>query len=144
MEQDRVLADSSRRRCVVIADDSPEMLDAVSKRLTPLYDVVAKVDDGIELVDRVSALQPDVLITDISMPGMTGIEALRKLRSLGVKTPAVILSVHDDEELVRAGLAHGALGFVLKSRLENDLPIAIEEVLEGRSFISESLRKKLS
>ncbi len=144
MEQDRVLADSSRRKCVVIADDSPEMLDAVSKRLAPLYDVVAKVDDGIELVDRVSALQPDVLITDISMPGMTGIEALRKLRSLGVKTPAVILSVHDDEELVRAGLAHGALGFVLKSRLENDLPIAIEEVLEGRSFISESLRKKLS
>lgn len=132
------------RPTLVIADDSAEILDAVVNRLGGRYEIVARVNDGATLVDRVRELQPDLFITDISMPEMSGIEALRQLRSLGVNIPAVILSIHEDEELVRAGLAQGALGFVLKSRMETDLPAAVQEALQGKTFISESLRKKLS
>jgi DNA-binding NarL/FixJ family response regulator len=60
-----------------------------------------------------------------------------------VKTPTVILSVHEDEELAREALLQGALGFVLKSRLQEDLPLAIREALAGRTFVSERLRKRM-
>jgi DNA-binding NarL/FixJ family response regulator len=132
-----------RRVRVVIADDFPEVLDAVERRLEPKYEIVGRVSDGLALVESVGRLQPDILITDISMPGLTGIEALRRLRSLGINIPAVILSVHEDQELAKEAFLQGASGFVLKSRLEDDLQTAIEEALAGRTFISERLRRKL-
>jgi DNA-binding NarL/FixJ family response regulator len=128
---------------VVIADDFPEALDAVERRLDPIYEIVGRVSDGLALIERIGKLLPDIFITDISMPGMTGIEALRRLRSLGIDTPALILSVHEDEDLAKEALLQGASGFVLKSRLEDDLQTAIEEALAGRTFISERLRRRL-
>jgi DNA-binding NarL/FixJ family response regulator len=127
----------------VIADDSPEMLDAIEQRLTGICQVVARAEDGLALIDRVREQQPDIVITDISMPRMTGIQALNQLRAEGQKTPAVIVTVHEDEELVKAGLEQGALGFVLKSRLDPDLLMAVQAALEGRVFVSERLRKKI-
>lgn len=132
----------NRSVCVVIADDLPEMLDAIQKQLKDCCRVVARAADGIELVDYVRKHQPALLITDISMPRMTGIDALRHLRSIGVQTPAVIVTVHEDEELVRAGLAEGALGFVLKSRLETELLPAVQAALKGKVFVSPRLQKK--
>jgi hypothetical protein len=76
------------------------------------------------------------------MPKLTGIEALRRLRHLGVQTPAIILTVHEDEELVKEALALGVRGFVLKRRLVGDLPLAVREVLNGRTFVSEAARNK--
>jgi DNA-binding NarL/FixJ family response regulator len=128
---------------VVIADDFPEALDAVERRLDPIYEIVGRVSDGLALIESIGKLLPDIFITDISMPGMTGIEALRRLRSLGIDTPALILSVHEDEDLAKEALLQGASGFVLKSRLEDDLQTAIEEALAGRTFISERLRRRL-
>src|SRR5205823_6399197 len=117
--------------------DFPEALDAVERRLDPIYEIVGRVSDGLALIESIGKLLPDIFITDISMPGMTGIEALRRLRSLGITTPALILSVHEDEDLSKEALLQGASGFVLKSRLEDDLQTAIEEALAGRTFISE-------
>jgi DNA-binding NarL/FixJ family response regulator len=134
---------AGRRVRVVIADDFPEALDAVERRLDPIYEIVGRVSDGLALIERIGKLLPDIFITDISMPGMTGIEALRRLRSLGIDTPALILSVHEDEDLAKEALLQGASGFVLKSRLEDDLQTAIEEALAGRTFISERLRRRL-
>ena len=126
---------------VVIADDLPEMLDAIQNQLKAHCQVVARAADGVELVDYVRKHKPELLITDISMPRMTGIDALRRLRSMGIKTPAVIVTVHEDEELVGAGLEQGALGFVLKSRLAEELLFAVQASLKGKVFVSERLKK---
>jgi DNA-binding NarL/FixJ family response regulator len=134
-------ANSGRRR-IVIADDSPEMLAIVETRLLQHYDVAGKAEDGLQLIECVRNLQPDIFVTDISMPGISGIEVLRRLRLEEVTIPAVILTVHEDEELLEASLSHGALGFVLKSRIDRDLLPAIEAALEGRVFISERMRAK--
>jgi DNA-binding NarL/FixJ family response regulator len=133
----------SRRIRVFVADDVSEVIDVVEQRLNSEYEIVGRANDGVGLVEGVCELRPDILITDISMPRLTGIEALRKLRDLGVKTPTVILSVHEDEELAREALLRGALGFVLKSRLQDDLLVAVQEALAGRTFISERLRKRM-
>jgi DNA-binding NarL/FixJ family response regulator len=130
------------RRRIVVADDSPEMLAIVETRLLEHYDVVGKAEDGLQLIESVRNLQPDIFVTDISMPGISGIEALRRLRLQKISIPAVILTVHEDEELLDASLSHGALGFVLKSRIDRDLLPAIQEALEGRVFISERMRAK--
>jgi DNA-binding NarL/FixJ family response regulator len=127
---------------VVVADDAPEMVDAVVKRLPRDCTAVGRVRDGVSLVERTLELRPDLLLTDISMPKLTGIEALRRLRHLGVQTPAIILTVHEDEELVKEALALGVRGFVLKRRLVSDLPLAVREVLNGRTFVSEAARNK--
>jgi DNA-binding NarL/FixJ family response regulator len=133
----------ARRIRIVIADDLPEMLDVIEQRLAAEYVIVGRATDGFVLVESVCSLQPDVVVTDISMPRLSGIEALRRLRSLGVRTPTVILTIHEDEDLAREALRLGALGFVLKSRLEDDLRVAIAEALAGRRFVSERLRQKL-
>jgi DNA-binding NarL/FixJ family response regulator len=133
-----------RRIRILIADDSPAILDAVEKRLSSQYDVVARVSDGTHLVDSVTQLKPDILITDISMPQLSGIEALRRLRALGIGVPTIILTVHEDEEFLRAALQLNALGFVLKPQLDAELLEAIQHALENKLFISEKLRNKFS
>jgi DNA-binding NarL/FixJ family response regulator len=144
MGRKRLPGNLTKRKCVVIADDSPEMLDAIERQISQLCQIVARVQDGVELINQVREHEPDLVITDISMPRMTGIEALRQLRAQGLNTPAVIVSVHEDGELVKAGLAEGASGFVLKSHLNSDLLVAVRAALEGKVFISERLRKKIS
>jgi Response regulator containing a CheY-like receiver domain and an HTH DNA-binding domain len=128
---------------VVVADDVPEMVDAVAKRLAPDCTVIGRASDGAALVECALELAPDLLVTDISMPKLTGIEALRRLRRLGVQIPAIILTVHEDEELLKEALSLGVQGFVLKRQLVSDLPRAVREVLEGRTFVSGSVRKKV-
>jgi len=130
------------RKRIVIADDSPEMLTIVEMRLCQHYDVVGKAEDGLQLIERVRNLRPDLVVTDISMPGISGIEVLRRLRSQQINIPAVILTVHEDEELLEASLSYGALGFVLKSRIDRDLVPAIQEALKGRVFVSDRMRAK--
>lgn len=126
----------ARQIRVVLADDVPEIMDAVAKRLSPDYVVIAKVSDGAALVECVLELAPDLLVTDVSMPNLTGIEALRTLRQRGVQTPAIILTVHQDEDLVKEALTLGAQGFVLKRRLITDLPLAVHAALNGGTFVS--------
>lgn len=134
---------SDKQIRVVIADDVPEMLDAVAKRLSPDYEVVGRVSDGAALVECVLKLTPDLIVTDISMPKLTGIEALSCLRQLGIQIPAVILTVHEDEDLVKDALSLGVQGFVLKRRLVSDLPLAAHEALNGRTFVSDAIHKRV-
>ncbi len=137
------MKNSDKQIRVVIADDVPEMLDAVAKRLSPDYVVVGSVSDGAALVECVLKSTPDLIVTDISMPKLTGIEALSCLRQLGVQIPAVILTVHEDEDLVKDALSLGVQGFVLKRRLVSDLPLAAHEALNGRTFVSDAIHKKV-
>lgn len=127
---------SSRQIRVVLADDLPEIMDAVANRLPPEFTVVAKCCDGTALVECVLELAPDLIVTDISMPKLNGIEALRLLRHRGVQTPAIILTIHQDEDLIKEALTIGVQGFVLKRRLVTDFPLALHAVLHGGTFVS--------
>jgi DNA-binding NarL/FixJ family response regulator len=125
---------------VLLADDHPLFLKAVVNLLEPTFEVVGKVGDGKSLFESAMKLQADVIVSDISMPILNGIEAANKLKVSGCRSKIVFLTVHSDPEFVRACLATGALGYAVKSQMETDLVPAIREALAGRIFISPPLR----
>jgi DNA-binding NarL/FixJ family response regulator len=125
---------------VLLADDHPLLLKAVVNRLEPHFEIVGSVADGKSLVESAMKLQADVIVSGISMPILNGIEAATKLKASGCRSKIVFLTVQSDPGFVRACLAAGALGYVLKSHLDNDLVAAIRETLAERIFISAPLR----
>ena len=129
---------------ILLADDHPDLLLIVADLLNPMFDVVGAVGDGESLLNAAACLQPDVLVIDISMPVLTGIEVAQKLKELGNTARIVFLTVHDDPDFVRASLATGAFGYVVKPRLATDLVHAIHEALADRIFISPSLSSAVS
>ena len=124
---------------VLLADDHPNVLEIIGKLLEPSFEVIGKVCDGQALVEAAMNLKPDVIITDISMPILNGIEAANKLKKSGCKSKVVFLTVHTDPDFVRACFAAAALGFVVKPRMATDLLPAIRDALAGRSFVSSNL-----
>ena len=126
---------------VLLADDHDLVLERVVSLLKFDYEVVGTARNGTDLISEAQRLRPDVVVLDITMPGLTGIEAAHKLRESGLTTKFVFLTVHEEPAFVRACLAEGALGFVVKSRLGTDLIPAIDEALIGRPFISRFLHR---
>lgn len=124
---------------VLLADDHPNFPRLVEDLLKPAFEVVGIVCDGVSLVKASLQLNPDIIVTDISMPALSGLEAADQLRKSGSKAKVIFLTVHSDPDFVRAGLDTGALGFVVKSRVATDLLEAIQKVLEGHVFISPHL-----
>jgi DNA-binding NarL/FixJ family response regulator len=108
----------------------------VRELLEASYDVVGTVGNGVALIEHAKMLHPDLIVLDISMPGITGIEAAHELRESGSTARVVFLSVHERIEFVHACMAEGALGYVIKSRLHVDLIPAIVDALSGHRFIS--------
>ncbi len=127
----------------MLADDHPTVLRKVAHLLNGGYEIVARVSDGRALVEAAARLKPDVLVTDISMPVMNGIEALQRLKGEGIEVKTVFLTVHDDTDVIRAALNEGALGYVTKSRMAKDLIPAIKEALAGHRFLSPSVAANL-
>jgi DNA-binding NarL/FixJ family response regulator len=122
-----------------LADDEPDFLAVSARLLEPEFEVVQTVGDGQQVLEETHRLKPDLIVLDISMPVLNGLDATRRLRSVDCRTKIVFLTVHGDPEYVEAGFAAGAKGYVLKSRLVSDLPIALREVLAGRAFVSPSI-----
>ena len=121
---------------ILVADDHQPLQERVKEILGTIYEIVGAVNNGNDLVFQAKRLLPDVIVLDISMPGITGIDAAHELRVGGSTAKMVFLTVHERVEFVHACLAEGALGYVVKSRLNADLIPAIEEALNGRRFIS--------
>jgi DNA-binding NarL/FixJ family response regulator len=94
------------------------------------------VDNGESLVEAGMNLHPDVIVTDISMPRLSGLEAVDRLREAGCSSTIVFLTGHSDPDFVDAALKTGALGYVFKLSLARDLLFAIEEAVAGRVFVS--------
>jgi DNA-binding NarL/FixJ family response regulator len=107
--------------------------------LAPTYEVVESVPDGRSLVEAAKRLKPDLIVTDISMPFLSGIEASNQLSASGSAAKVIFLTVHSDDDFVQTCLAAGAAGYVLKSRIMSDLLHAVQEALAGRIFISPPL-----
>ncbi|HXY11340.1 MAG TPA: response regulator transcription factor [Terriglobales bacterium] len=128
---------SSQTR-VLIADDHEVLLERVLSVLRS-FQVIGKVNNGKDLVAEALRLRPDVIVSDITMPILNGIEAAHELREAGSASRFVFLTVHDQPAFLDACFAEGALGYVTKSRLGMDLIPAIHEALSGRPFISPSI-----
>jgi DNA-binding NarL/FixJ family response regulator len=127
------------RMRVLLADDHEAVLRATTALLGPDFEVVGTATDGQSLVNSTLRLNPDLLIVDISMPVLNGIEAIRRLREAGSTAKVVFLTVHDDPDFAQAAMAVGASGYVTKPRMATDLIAAIKEVLAGRSFVSPTI-----
>ncbi len=121
---------------VLLADDHAAMLERVAGLLRTECDVVGTVTDGQQALEAARELKPDVLVLDISMPVMNGIETAHHLKKAGMEARIVFLTVHDDADFAREALAAGALGYVIKSRITLDLMAAINEAHAGRTFVS--------
>ena len=124
---------------VLLADDHEAMLDRVARLLATECNVVGTVTDGQQALDAARELKPNVLVLDISMPVMNGIETAHRLKEAGAETRIVFLTVHDDPDFAREALEAGALGYVIKPRIASDLLAAIKEAHAGRSFVSPSV-----
>jgi DNA-binding NarL/FixJ family response regulator len=127
------------RISVLLADDHAEFRAATARLLGSEYHVVAAVGDGQAVLDEAARLEPDVLVLDISMPALSGIDVARRQKAAGSSAKVVFLTVHEDPDSVRAAFAAGAQGYVVKCRLVSDLPLALREALAGRSFVSPSI-----
>jgi DNA-binding NarL/FixJ family response regulator len=119
-----------------VADDHRPLLELLKGFLEPTFDVVGCVRDGESLVEAAGRLQPDVIVTDISMPELNGIDAALKLRESCSSSKIIFLTVHADPDFVQAAFKTGAVAYVWKLRIATDLLVAIGEVLAGRIFIS--------
>jgi DNA-binding NarL/FixJ family response regulator len=121
---------------VLIADDLETVLEAVVALLQDSFDVVCMASDGRTALAEVLKLEPDLVVLDISMPGMTGIDVARELKSRGNSARIVFLTVHEDSDIIATCLSVGALGYVLKALMDSDLIPAMNEALAGRVFVS--------
>ena len=117
---------------VLLADDHKDVLKTVVALLRPEFDVVGTVTNGKSLILATERLKPDVVIVDISMPVLNGVDAVRRLKESGTQVQVVFLTIHNSYDYVQAALATGALGYVVKPRLATDLSVAIKEVHAGR------------
>jgi DNA-binding NarL/FixJ family response regulator len=121
---------------VLLADDNKDFLAVTTQLLQPEFEVVKTVGDGQALLEEAARLEPNILVLDISMPVLDGIEATLELRAAGSRAKIIFLTAHRDLEYVHAAMVAGAQAYVVKSQLATDLLLAIEEALAGRFFIS--------
>ena len=124
---------------ILVAEDHAAMREKVVVTLESEYWVVGAVSNGQEMLDAESAIKPDAVVLDISMPTMNGIEAAFLLRQRASTARVIFLTVHEEPAFLKAALAAGALGYVIKARLASDLRPAVREAMAGRRFVSPPL-----
>jgi DNA-binding NarL/FixJ family response regulator len=121
---------------VLVADDNNEMRNTIVRLLKDEYEVVGAVGDGRALIDAAMDFNPDIGIIDISMPVMTGIQAVNHLRSCGSTMKAIFLTVNEDADFVHAAFDAGGMGYVIKRQMTADLRVALTAALADEKFVS--------
>jgi DNA-binding NarL/FixJ family response regulator len=124
---------------VVLADDHQQMIAIVRRTLGEEVEVVGAVEDGKQAVNAVLTLDPDVLVIDISMPILNGLQAAKQLQTANCRTKIIFLSIYDGPDFRDAAFSAGAAGYVTKARLSTDLIPAIHEAILRQIFVSGSL-----
>lgn len=127
-----------KRPTIVLAEDHPHIAEQLRRLLSSAFDVVAVVGHGEALVKAALRFKPDIVVTDISMPGMDGIKAAQEILLHQPSVGIVFVTVHDDRALARKALAVG-LGYVLKTSAGEELVDAVNAALDSRPFVSASL-----
>jgi len=129
----------ARRPRVLLADDHRLVAEALKSLLAPEFDLVGVVEDGRALVEAAGTLKPDIIVADVTMPHLNGIDALAQLRQGGDQVPVVFLTMHRDVTFARRALDAGASGFVLKHSAPAELVSAIRAALEGKTYLTPQL-----
>jgi DNA-binding NarL/FixJ family response regulator len=130
---------------VFLVDDHQVLLEGLVRLIHnhPSMKVVGTARDGRAALRQIPALRPDVVLMDISMPNLNGVEATRLISQSSPDTKILVLSMHDNEEFLRRVLKAGASGYLLKDATADELFLAIEEAHQGNSYLSPSLSRKL-
>jgi DNA-binding NarL/FixJ family response regulator len=121
---------------VLLADDTLLVAEGLKSLLTAEFELIGVVEDGRELVDAAGRLRPDVIVADITMPHLNGIDALIRLRQGGDRVPVVFLTMHRDVAFARRALEAGASGFVLKHSASVELIAAVRAALAGKTYLT--------
>ena len=131
-----------RRTTVLIADDHAIVMEGLVSLLREHdFDVVGAVGDGQSLLDAARRLKPDVIVTDLSMPNLSGLEVLVKLKAERIDSRVVMLTMHNDSARATQALKAGAAGFLLKESAGEELVKAIQEALQGNVYLTASVTK---
>ena len=124
---------------VLLADDHRMVAEGVKRLLEEEFELMGVVEDGRQLVETARRLRPDVIVADITMPHLNGIEALRQLKQDNPEVRVVFLTMHKDTAYARRALEAGARGYVLKHSAQAELFLAVRAALDGNTFISPTL-----
>lgn len=130
---------------IVIADDHAILRSGLRLLLSnqPDFEVIGEAENGIEAVKRLETLHPDLLLLDLNMPQVTGLEVLEQAKAVSPETRILVLTMHDDGANLRQALAAGAAGYVLKKAVDSELVMAIRAVMRGELFIHSSMTQHL-
>jgi len=129
---------------VLVADDHRIVAEGLRSLLEPTYEIMAIVENGHELIAAAKELKPDVIVVDISMPLLNGIDAATQIRSAGNRAKIIFLSMHSEVNYARRALATGASAYVLKHSASSQLLFAIQEALAGRIFVTPTVAAKIN
>ena len=126
---------------VLLVDDNGEVLTDLRDELSAEFEVAGTAENGEEAIREVLRLDPDVMVLDMTMPLMSGLQVASSLRDMHPRTKILFLTIHEEPEYISAAFSVGACGYVTKRRLASDLALAIREVFVGHNFLSPSLLK---
>ena len=136
----------SKKVTIVLVDDHAVVRAGVKRLLEqePLFEVIAEAESGEKGYQLFGALEPDVIVIDLSMPGMGGLEAIRRIMMRHEKAKILVLSMHEDLSFANQALKLGAKGYLIKNTLGDDLVKAIETISRGEVFLSDEIAKKIA
>ena len=126
---------------VLVAEDYPPFRRALASIMQsrPGLQIICEVEDGLEAVQKAEELKPDLILLDIGLPKLNGLQAARQVLKRAPESKIIFVTQETSPELVQEALSLGAQGYVVKTRLESDLLVAVEAVLQGRQFVSSGL-----
>jgi DNA-binding NarL/FixJ family response regulator len=128
---------------ILLADDHEEVRRTVASVLQDEFQIIAMAENGVQVIELALSAHPDVIVLDISMPVINGIETAIRVKAFGCPSKVLFLTVDEDPDFAEAAMSIGALGYVLKARLATDLIPAIRNALQGRVYMSRSMRLSL-
>jgi DNA-binding NarL/FixJ family response regulator len=135
----------SQKVRIVIAEDHTILREGLRSLLSsdPNFEIVGEAEDGREAIRCVEKLKPDLILTDLSMPRMNGMEAIKEIRRISPVTKILVLTVHKAEEYILATFRSGADGYLLKDSTHAELVMAVKKVLSGKQYISPEISEKV-
>ena len=130
---------------ILVVDDSEPFRHFIRSTLEGREDlrIVGVASDGLEAVQKSEELQPDLILLDIRLPSLNGIEAAKRICKLASKSKIIFLSLESSKDVVRGALSSGANGYIAKSNAASDLLVAVEAVLQGKQFVSAGLTDQI-
>jgi len=132
-----------KKTTVLLADDHRIVLEGLKGLLEDEFEVIGTVEDGRALLEQVQQLHPDVIVVDVAMPLLNGIDAVKQIKKSGLATKVVFLTMHHDALYAKEAFEAGALGFVLKHSAPSELTTAIQEALKGNTYISPTIAQEV-